>query len=292
MNVRAIVSIFAVTTTSFFAFGGCAAEQATQADQAAATSEAEAIKSNKKKCGTHVCSKDEVCNPGASCPVQTGPDKHPCDPILPYCEAKPTGCAVVKCKSGTHCEEVAVQCIKAPCPPIAECVPDAPPPSPCATVKCAAGTHCEETPVECLVAPCPVVASCVPTCDTTDPTRHFVGHSPQQCQLVKFACQTNQVAFFDACGCGCQDTCPTSKCGPALGMPNHLCADGSYSGPTGTCLKHANGTCGWEVRSCPLGRERLRFAMAVDVIANRPTLRGRGRRRGEEGALGAAAGVS
>ncbi len=74
-----------------------------------------------------------------------------------------------------------------------------------------------------------------------------------QCQLVKFFCVQGKEPFFDNCGCGCTSTqCAPSACGPALGMPNHLCPDGvTVAGPTGNCLKHADGTCGWEVLSCP-----------------------------------------
>jgi len=47
--------------------------------------------------------------------------------------------------------------------------------------------------------------------------------------------------------------CPNvASCGPALGMPNRLCADGvNWEGPSGRCLKTGAGTCGWEVLSCP-----------------------------------------
>ncbi len=45
--------------------------------------------------------------------------------------------------------------------------------------------------------------------------------------------------------------CPVESCGPAMGMPNRQCGDGSSGGPTGRCLRNAEGTCGWEVRSCP-----------------------------------------
>lgn len=47
------------------------------------------------------------------------------------------------------------------------------------------------------------------------------------------------------------DVCDASECGPALGLPNRLCEDGTSSGPTGRCLRHDDGTCGWEVLSCP-----------------------------------------
>ncbi len=46
--------------------------------------------------------------------------------------------------------------------------------------------------------------------------------------------------------------CAPSDCGPAMGMPVSLCPDGvSKAGPTGNCLRHADGSCGWEVTSCP-----------------------------------------
>lgn len=45
--------------------------------------------------------------------------------------------------------------------------------------------------------------------------------------------------------------CQPGECGPALGMPSWLCADGTTGGPTGRCLRQANGGCGWEIRECP-----------------------------------------
>jgi hypothetical protein len=50
-------------------------------------------------------------------------------------------------------------------------------------------------------------------------------------------------------------TCQSSECGPALGLPNTVCADGSTGGPTGRCLRLDTGGCGWEVRDCPPGGE-------------------------------------
>src|SRR5664279_2239585 len=46
-------------------------------------------------------------------------------------------------------------------------------------------------------------------------------------------------------------TCPASSCGSQLGIANYTCPDGSIAGPTNRCLQRADGSCGWEVRSCP-----------------------------------------
>jgi hypothetical protein len=46
--------------------------------------------------------------------------------------------------------------------------------------------------------------------------------------------------------------CPLGSCGPPLGLPNWQCADGSWGGPTGRCLRAGeSGSCGWEIRACP-----------------------------------------
>ncbi|MBI2377918.1 MAG: hypothetical protein HYV07_28200 [Deltaproteobacteria bacterium] len=45
--------------------------------------------------------------------------------------------------------------------------------------------------------------------------------------------------------------CAESDCGPALGLPNWVCEDGSAGGPTGRCLRQSDGSCGWEVVWCP-----------------------------------------
>lgn len=46
--------------------------------------------------------------------------------------------------------------------------------------------------------------------------------------------------------------CAEDACGPAMGMPERLCADGVHtSGPTGRCVRAADGSCGWEMSACP-----------------------------------------
>jgi hypothetical protein len=62
-------------------------------------------------------------------------------------------CAATTCPTGTTCA------VNKSLPPQAVCIPNEP--DPCATVRCAAGTHCEAKPVVCVRAPCPPVAECV-----------------------------------------------------------------------------------------------------------------------------------
>jgi hypothetical protein len=75
-----------------------------------------------------------------------GPKGAECVPI------KPGGgrCLAALCPTNT-------QCIDGPAG--VECVPLT---RDCSTVKCAAGTHCEVTPVQCIRAPCPAITECVP----------------------------------------------------------------------------------------------------------------------------------
>ena len=47
------------------------------------------------------------------------------------------------------------------------------------------------------------------------------------------------------------EPCEAMECGPKMGMPNQRCPDGSTAGPTGRCLRQANGRCTWEIRRCP-----------------------------------------
>jgi len=43
--------------------------------------------------------------------------------------------------------------------------------------------------------------------------------------------------------------CTTDECGPAPGIPNWICADGSIGGPA--CERDATGACGWQILECP-----------------------------------------
>ncbi len=61
-------------------------------------------------------------------------------------DGEDAACAAVSCLEGTHCEVVEVQCVRAPCPPVAQCVPNEDSGVTCANVRCEAGTFCLETP--------------------------------------------------------------------------------------------------------------------------------------------------
>ncbi|HLC60214.1 MAG TPA: hypothetical protein VJJ52_02185 [Candidatus Nanoarchaeia archaeon] len=123
---------------------------------------------------------------------------------------------------------------------------------------CPDGSAVGRTGPKCEFADCP--ASQNPNCDYETFEKKYAGKSPGECSVIKFQCEQNRIYFEDKCGCGCklkesnssQTTCGSSDCGPQLGMPNYLCPDGkTTAGPTGRCLKNSDGTCGWEVTSCP-----------------------------------------
>ncbi len=59
--------------------------------------------------------------------------------------------------------------------------------------------------------------------------------------------------------------CSSEECGPQLGMPNRICADGyHYSGPTGRCLRQTGGQCGWEIASCPAASDACKDFPCAD----------------------------
>ena len=86
-------------------------------------------------CGKATCAAGEVCcNP--SCGICTAPDgmctQQFCDEQPPVAEggdpppppAAFTACDGVRCEAGTHCELVQIQCVRAPCDPVPQCVSD------------------------------------------------------------------------------------------------------------------------------------------------------------------------
>jgi hypothetical protein len=68
--------------------------------------------------------------------------------------------------------------------------------------------------------------------------------------MVSTACLTEDVRLGRAGGEIGEGECDPAACGPAPGVPNEICADGTIAGPTGKCLDIDGMTCGWEILSC------------------------------------------
>ncbi|MEP6653501.1 MAG: hypothetical protein ABJA82_09100 [Myxococcales bacterium] len=161
-------------------------------------------------------------------------------------DAIPTSpCAAVLCKTGTICEVQEVQCVKAPCPPIARCVPIP------ASVRCGgiAGIAC------------PGLGRCVDDpADSCDPTA-----GGADCGGI---CECHAIALcvkgstFDISPkiCTCVPTstpvpppalCPVEKCPtPGPKSVNYLCPDGKTTGGP-ACVVTPKGICDWTIVACP-----------------------------------------
>jgi len=161
-------------------------------------------------------------------------------------------CGAGECPSGATCHRIV--CVRAPCPSYCE-ASDAP------TTTGACGSRGLPACGEGEFCNYPESAGCGET------------DAPGVCAPRPDACIR---IFRPVCGCDgrtygndcdahaagvsvrsegeCPGTgeCAAAECGPALGMPTVLCSDGTTGGPTGRCLRHDDGTCGWEVRECPL----------------------------------------
>ncbi|HQY64530.1 MAG: hypothetical protein IPF92_07140 [Myxococcales bacterium] len=65
--------------------------------------------------------------------------------------------------------------------------------------------------------------ACAPTCDpAAEPNRKYRGN-PEQCMLMRFACDPGTSYFSSACGCGCEQPsdCPAFiNCMPGPGVPS------------------------------------------------------------------------
>lgn len=82
--------------------------------------------------------------------------------------------------------------------------------------------------------------------------RPLCGNEGQVCP-AQSTCRYLRCAL--PCHSYCEPTfpnvCDPIDCGPAPGLPNSLCSDGSTAGPTGRCVRNDEGVCGWEITSCP-----------------------------------------
>ena len=79
-------------------------------------------------------------------------------------------------------------------------------------------------------------------CGGNAPGKTYVGTSPEECQIIKFACPAGEEYFADQCGCGCQapvggTPCGDSVCGQGLECCNASC--GICVEPGGFCTQQA-----------------------------------------------------
>lgn len=110
---------------------------------------------------------------------------------------------------------------------------------------CLAGSYCKKT-----AADCESLGICTYIPDVCDQSYQPVCGCDVNTYSNMCVAASNGVNVLKDENCD-DAVCADSECGPAPGMPNYPCFDGTIGGPTGRCLSNTNGTCGWEIRNCP-----------------------------------------
>lgn len=162
------------------------------------------------------------------------------------CKKNP--CAAVRCAAGTHCEAVEVQCITAPCCPVAQCVADNP---------CPEGKAWDATTGQCV---CTSIGLCVSgstwdpeACQCVSPCATVLCAPGTHCEVVDGAasCVADQPAPCVRTGCSgqiCSDQEVFTTC---EWREEYACYRSA------TCERQADGTCGWtmtpELQACLAG---------------------------------------
>jgi hypothetical protein len=154
-----------------------------------------------------------------------GRDKDPPLASKPDAAVKDDGasaCAALLCPVDTKCVLKEVQCIRAPCPPVASCEPIEAPPTcaatlckegttcvegpkgaecvePKCTAKCSAGQHCELEEVVCIRAPCLPVPTCVDDVHDVDACATVRCKAGTHCVSTQPQCFTTPCPPFAEC---------------------------------------------------------------------------------------------
>ncbi|WKY12431.1 hypothetical protein Q1695_003763 [Nippostrongylus brasiliensis] len=130
-------------------------------------------------------------------------------------------CLTKKCPTGQECQEIALNCFVAPCPPPpVMCVPKEAP-NPCAATTCLVGSECRVKNVQCIRAPCDPVAEC------------YTPPGSKQCR---------QNETFKECSSQCEPTCSnkTPICILSCGTPKCQCSTGFFRHSNGKCVTEAD----------------------------------------------------
>jgi hypothetical protein len=104
------------------------------------------------------------------------------------CSPTTNPCAAILCRAGTHCELTPVTCVRAPCPPVAACVPDGPFCGGIAGIKCPGSGTCVDNPGDSCDprrggADCGGICKCQVIADCSAPT--VWDGSPNVCACVR-----------------------------------------------------------------------------------------------------------
>lgn len=142
---------------------------------------------------------------------------------------QPKGCTLEakQCPDGSSVGRTGPNCEFAACPTTPKaCTEEA--------KQCPDGSYVGRGGPNCEFAPCPTEIACP--------------NDAQICPDGSTSVRTGPKCEFTECPAACTP----AECGPAPGMPNYLCPDGTtWAGP-GAC-KRTNGKCGYEIVSCPSG---------------------------------------
>ena len=149
-----------------------------------------------------------------------------------------------RCPTGSECARRV--CIRAPCPSFCEPVDP--------TVACEIDADCvavQETCCSCSMGGhsravnADYEADFQPSCDPSEPAR---------CRAVYLCGSERPACLHDRCEMIAipEGECAVEECGAPLRAATIMCEDGSLGGNTGRCLRNDDGTCGWELRECPV----------------------------------------
>jgi hypothetical protein len=159
-------------------------------------------------CGPNPCAAILCPAPSECVVLNTSPPQAMCVPLP---APGPNPCDAVRCAKGTHCELRPVTCVRAPCPPVAECVADGPRCGGFAGIPCAGGGTCEDDPSDSCdprrggadcggLCACRVIADCS-NGTTWDPSPSVCACVPSQgAKCGSTTCPSGQVCCNASCG--------------------------------------------------------------------------------------------